>query len=101
MSRTREAGAIMSAISLRSRRSSPVTPAPVAGTVAARSSGRVAPRLISDCASCPKARQTTMLGAAGQETAQGCEQFGLVQQKGVVALVGLDLDEADIRRDGV
>ena len=49
----------------------------------------------------PRSGQPAVLGAAGQKAAQGLEQLGLVQQEGVVALVGLDLDKADIGGDGV
>ena len=41
------------------------------------------------------------LGGADQEAAQGRLEFRLVEQEGVVALVALDLDEADIGGDGV
>src|SRR5690606_2559415 len=42
-----------------------------------------------------------MLGTAGDEAAQRREQFRLVEQERVMSLVALDLDEADIGRDGV
>ena len=38
--------------------------------------------------------QPGMLRAAGEEAAQRAVELRLVQQEGVVALVGLDLDEA-------
>src|SRR5215469_10111662 len=42
-----------------------------------------------------------MLGAAVQKTAQRFKQFGLVQQKGVVSVVGRNLDKADIGRRSI
>src|SRR3546814_11926484 len=42
-----------------------------------------------------------MLGAAVEKAAEHPDEFRLVQQEGVVPLVALDLDEADIRRDRV
>ena len=49
----------------------------------------------------PEPRQAATLGAAGHKAAQCREQLGLVQQKRVMPLVGLDLDEADIGGDRV
>src|SRR5579884_2791839 len=45
--------------------------------------------------------QAAVLGAAGEEAAQCLEQLRLVQQEGVVALVGLDLDETDVGGDSI
>src|SRR5215212_11342789 len=59
----------------------------------------VAPRLIAGSA--PEAGDAAMLGTAGQKSAQRGEQLRLLQQEGVVSLVGLDLDKADIGGDGV
>ncbi len=42
-----------------------------------------------------------MLGGAVEKARQRRVELGLVEQEGVVALVGLDLDEADIGRDRV
>src|SRR5215469_2056386 len=42
--------------------------------------------------------ETAMLGAAVQKAVQRLKQFRLVEQKSVVAVVGGDLYEADIRR---
>ena len=39
-----------------------------------------------------------MLGPAGEETVQHPVKFRLVQQEGVVALVGLDFGKADVCR---
>ena len=41
------------------------------------------------------------VGGRIEEAAHGREQLRLLQQEGVVALVGLDLDEADVGRHGV
>src|SRR5882724_8349221 len=45
--------------------------------------------------------QAAMLGAAIEEAVQGGGEFRLVEQEGVMALVALDLDEADIGGDRV
>src|SRR6185437_7646410 len=45
--------------------------------------------------------QAAMARAAVEETAQRREEFRLLEQERVVTLVGLDLNEADIRRDRV
>ena len=42
-----------------------------------------------------------MLGAAGRKPRRVASELRLVQQEGVVALVGLDLDEAHIGGDRV
>src|SRR5262245_65611376 len=36
-----------------------------------------------------------------EEAANGGEELGLIEQEGVVALVGLHLDEADVGGDGI
>src|SRR5712671_5906554 len=59
----------------------------------------VAPRLIA--CSAPEAGDAAVLGTAGQKSAQGGEQLRLLQQEGVVPLVGLDLDKADVGGDGI
>src|SRR5579883_3353335 len=87
MSSTRARGSIMSAIRRRSWRS-PFGGAAAAGEVERRAPAHRAGALV--------AAEAAMLGAAGEKAAQGREQFGLVQQEGVVPLVALDLDKADI-----
>ena len=42
-----------------------------------------------------------MFGASVQEAAEDFHEFRLVQQEGVMTVVGLDLDEAHIRGDRV
>src|SRR5580700_2123828 len=99
MSSTRAPGSIISAMRRRSRRRSlGAGTGAVAGCAALTARRSVALRLIG---SRPEAGDAAMLGAPGQEAAQGREQLGLVQQEGVMSLVGLDLDKADIRRDSV
>src|SRR3982074_1904920 len=98
MSRTRTPGSIISAIRRRSRRSSSGSAGELAGAASGVPKRSAALR---SAMSAPEAGQAAMLGAAGQEAAQGCEQLRLVQQKSVVTLVGLDLDKADIGGDRV
>src|SRR6267378_805047 len=93
MSRTRTPGSIISAIRRRSRRSSSGAAEELAGAASGVPKRSAALR---SAMSAPEAGQAAMLGAAGQEAAQGREQLRLVQQKSVVTLVGLDLDKADI-----
>src|SRR6516165_7880884 len=97
MSSTRAPGSIISAISLRSWRNSPAGSAAAAGRAPA--SSRLRDAVI--CAPVPLTGQSAMLGAPGQEAAQGREQLWLVQQKGVVSVLGRDLDKADIGRHRV
>ena len=51
--------------------------------------------------SADETRQTAMLRRAGEEAAQHLPEIRLVQQEGVMAVVGDDLGEADIGGDGV
>src|SRR5205814_4967983 len=98
MSRTRAPGSIISAISRRSRRNSSGAEDAMLGPPASIPSGNAALR---SAISAPETGQAVMLGTAGQKAAQCREQLRLVQQKRIVALVGLDLDKADIGRDRV
>src|ERR1700690_33784 len=80
----------------RSRRNRAAAADPGGGGTPPRSSAAL--RLISVIL---RSRQAAMLGAAVEEPAQRGEQLGLVQQERIVALVGRDLDKADIGGDGV
>src|SRR6267378_1418382 len=85
MSSTRERGATISAMFCRSTR--------MVWGVGLRGSRGTSDVLASVDA--------TAFGRSVQEAAQGLFELRLVQQEGVVALVALDLDEADIGRHGV
>src|SRR6187455_3774002 len=95
MSSTLEPGATMSATSARSTRAPP-------GARAA--SAMVRSRLRRDNIITEPSlavREAARLGGAVQEAAHDRQQLRLVEQEGVVALVGDDLGERDARAGGV
>src|SRR5258708_4083192 len=92
ISRTREPGVTISAMRRRSLRMSTDRAVP-------RKPFRVPLRLefASGLKESTRSRKAAMLGAASQETAERGEEFLLLEQEGIVAFIGCDLDEADIR----
>src|SRR5262245_54775719 len=91
-SSTRERGAIMSAISCRSIRM------PAAGEAVPV---LAAVPLSAKAVTVMTGLEPAAVGAAVEEAAQGGKEFRLLEQEGVMPLVALDLDEADVGGDGV